>query len=60
MIALSLKLRKNFFELYTRHLPDDIRETQRERDLKKQVTDLEAELTGVKRERDLLMEVVKR
>ena len=27
---------------------------------KKQITDLEAELTGVKRERDLLMEVMKR
>lgn len=58
LIALSTQLRMNLFEPYITILPNDIQETERERKLKTQLATLQTEFDTLKKERDLLKEIV--
>ncbi len=57
LIALSTNLQVNFFEAYTQFLPPEILETECERQLKKQISDLQNQMAALQKERDLLEKI---
>lgn len=55
---LSLQLGRNLFEAYQDQLPENIRVTHQEKQLMKQVEELQKQLADVTKERDLLKEIL--
>lgn len=60
ILALSMHLGVNLFEPFQNLLPENIRATQKEKELQQQIADLQKQLADITRERDLLERVVMR
>ena len=58
LFALSQHLQTNLFEPYTNLLPEAVRATAHEKQLQLQITDLQKQLDDMRKERDLLKEIV--
>jgi hypothetical protein len=58
LLALSIHLQYNFIDAYLTLLPENIRPTSAEKTLQQQIAALQKELEDVKKERDLLKEIV--
>ena len=58
LYALSNHLNVNLFEPFLNLLPEDVRVTQKEKELQQQIADLQKQLDDTKRERDLLKEIL--
>ena len=58
IIALSIALHTNMFEPFINLLPEELRITQREKELQAQITDLEKQLAELGKERDIYKSIV--
>ncbi len=58
LIALSMHFQSNLLETYFQLLPANLRITRREKDLLKQVDEMEKQLMDVIKERDMLKEIL--